>query len=88
MLRPKRGGQRERREESLALSADVVDDAGLVVPAGDSDALAAAIRKLFEDDQLRDDYASRGLSRAEQHFCWNRCAERMEAYYRERIAAC
>jgi hypothetical protein len=24
----------------------------------------------------------------EQHFCWNRCAERMEAYYRERIAAC
>ena len=68
--------------------AEVVEDAGLVVPAGDSQALAAAIRQLFEDDQLRDDYASRGLSRAEQHFCWNRCAERMEAYYRERIAAC
>ena len=68
--------------------AEVVEDAGLVVPAGDSDALAAAIRQLFEDDQLRADYASRGLSRAEQNFCWNRCAERMEAYYRERIAAC
>ena len=68
--------------------AEVVADAGLVVPAGDSEALAAAIHQLFEDDQLRDDYASRGLSRAEQHFCWNRCAERMEAYYRERIAAC
>ena len=68
--------------------AEVVADAGLVVPAGDSEALAAAIRQLFEDDQLRDDYASRGLSRAEQHFCWNRCAERMEAYYRERIVAC
>ena len=48
--------------------AEVVEDAGLVVPAGDSEALAAAIRQLFEDDQLRDDYASRGLSRAEQHF--------------------
>jgi glycosyltransferase involved in cell wall biosynthesis len=68
--------------------AEVVADAGLVVPTGDSEALAAAIRQLFEDDQLRDDYASRGLSRAEQHFCWNRCAERMEAYYRERIVAC
>jgi len=68
--------------------AEVVEDAGLVVPAGDSEALAAAIRSLFEDDQLRDDYVSRGLSRAKHHFCWNRCAERMEAYYRERIAAC
>jgi glycosyltransferase involved in cell wall biosynthesis len=68
--------------------AEVVEDVGLVVPAGDSEALAAAIRQLFEDDQLRDDYALRGLSRAEQYFCWNRCAERMEAYYRERIAAC
>lgn len=68
--------------------AEVVEDAGLVVPAGDSQALADAIRRLFEDDNLRTDVASRGLSRVEQHFCWNRCAERMEAYYRERIAAC
>ena len=68
--------------------AEVVEDAGLVVPAGDSQALADAIRRLFEDDNLRTDFASRGLSRVEQHFCWNRCAERMEAYYRERIAAC
>ena len=68
--------------------AEVVEDAGLVVPAGDSQGLADAIRRLFEDDNLRADVASRGLSRVEQHFCWNRCAERMEAYYRELIAAC
>ena len=41
----------------------MVADAGLVVPAGDSEALAAAIRQLFGNDQLRGDYASRGLSR-------------------------
>ena len=68
--------------------AEVVEGAGLVVPAGDSQGLADAIRRLFEDDNLSTDVASRGLSRVEQHFCWNRCAERMEAYYRERIAAC
>jgi glycosyltransferase involved in cell wall biosynthesis len=68
--------------------AEVVEDAGLLVPAGDRQALADAIRRLFEDDNLRTDVASRGLSRVEHHFCWNRCAERMEAYYRERIAAC
>jgi glycosyltransferase involved in cell wall biosynthesis len=68
--------------------AEVVEDAGLVVSAGDSEALANAIRRLFEDENLRSDFAARGLSRVERHFCWSRCAERMEAYYRERIAAC
>lgn len=68
--------------------SEVVDDAGIVVPAGDSAALAGAIGKLFEDENLRKDFASRGLARAEHHFCWDRCAERMETYYRERIAAC
>jgi glycosyltransferase involved in cell wall biosynthesis len=68
--------------------AEVVEDAGLVVSAGDAKALANAIRRLFEDDDLRSEFASRGLSRVEQHFCWNRCAERMEAYYRDRMAAC
>lgn len=68
--------------------AEVVDNAGLVVSAGDSHALASAIARLFDDSALRDEYASRGLSRVEQHFCWNRCAERLEAYYRERIAQC
>ncbi len=68
--------------------AEVVEDAGLVVSAGDAKALANAIRRLFEDDDLRSEYASRGLSRVEQHFCWNRCAERMEAYYRDRMAGC
>ena len=90
------GSQSAEREGQAALAVAGIDSMtnagwhiqGFSGDQTDSEALAAAIRKLFEDDQLRDDYASRGLSRAEQHFCWNRCAERMEAYYRERIAAC
>jgi len=68
--------------------AEVVDDAALVVSPGDSDALARNIRRLFDDESLRAEYATRGLQRVEQHFCWERCAERMEAFYRERIGRC
>ena len=68
--------------------AEVVADAALVVAPGDGDALAQQIKRLFDDASLRDEYASRGLKRVEQHFCWERCAERMEAYYRERIGQC
>jgi glycosyltransferase involved in cell wall biosynthesis len=68
--------------------AEVVSDAALVVSPGDSDALAQQIRRLFDDQSLRAEYAARGLERVEQHFSWERCAERMEAYYRERIASC
>ena len=68
--------------------AEVVSDAALVVSPGDSDALAQQIRRLFDDQSLRAEYAARGLERVERHFSWERCAERMEAYYRERIASC
>lgn len=68
--------------------AEVVADAALVVSPGDGNALAQQIKRLFDDASLRDEYASRGLKRVEQHFCWERCAERMEAYYRERIGQC
>ena len=68
--------------------AEVVADAALVVSPGDGNALAQQIKRLFDDASLRDEYASRGLERVEQHFCWERCAERMEAYYRERIGQC
>ncbi len=68
--------------------AEVVADAALVVSPGDGDALAQQIRRLFDDASLRHEYVSRGLQRVEQHFCWERCAERMEAYYRERIGQC
>lgn len=67
---------------------EVVESAALVVPAGNSDALTTQIRRLFDDPALRVEYAARGLERAQQHFCWDRCAERMEAYYRECMSKC
>jgi len=68
--------------------AEVVAEAGLVVSAGDAQALEAAIRRMFDDESLRAEYSARGLKRVEQHFSWDRCAERMEVYYRERLAQC
>jgi glycosyltransferase involved in cell wall biosynthesis len=45
---------------------DLVGDAAVLVPAGDPDALDAAVRRLLADPRLRAEYARRGLERAEQ----------------------
>jgi glycosyltransferase involved in cell wall biosynthesis len=45
---------------------DLVGDAAVLVPAGDVDALDAAVRRLLADPQLRDEYARRGLARADE----------------------
>jgi len=43
---------------------DLVGDAAVLVPAGDVDALDAAVRRLLDDPDLRERYAQRGLVRA------------------------
>ena len=53
--------------QDLSLKA-VVAEAGLVVSAGDAQALEAAIRRMFDDESLRAEYSARGLKRVEQHF--------------------
>jgi hypothetical protein len=42
----------------------LVDDAAVLVPPGDLDALDTAVRDLLADPQLRADYAARGPRRA------------------------
>jgi glycosyltransferase involved in cell wall biosynthesis len=49
---------------------EVVGDAALVVDPLDVDGLAAAIRRLWEDEALRDELRARGLARARQ-FTWD-----------------
>jgi glycosyltransferase involved in cell wall biosynthesis len=44
----------------------MVGDAAVLVPAGDPDALDAAVRRLLADTELRDAYAVRGRARAQQ----------------------
>jgi phosphatidyl-myo-inositol alpha-mannosyltransferase len=53
---------------------------GLLVPPGDSRELAAAVRRLVSDDDLRAEMSARGVIRAET-FSWERITERVEAYY-------
>ena len=55
---------------------------GLVVPRGDSVALAAAIGSLLEDAELRRRMGEAGRERALRLFDWDRTAEQLEELYR------
>ena len=46
----------------------VIGDAGLIAPEGDVDALAAAIQRVMNDANLRDDLVQRGRGRFLAHF--------------------
>jgi glycosyltransferase involved in cell wall biosynthesis len=59
---------------------------GLVVPRGDSNALAKAIGSLLANPELRRSMGQAGRERALRLFDWDRTAEQFEAIYRE-IAA-
>ena len=54
---------------------EVIGDAGLVVPEGDADALARALRQLSSDDSLRERLARAGRKRVEQNYSWERVAD-------------
>lgn len=60
---------------------EVVGDCGVVVPAGDSSALASALRTLLNDHQLRRELGNRGVVRA-SGFTWRATAEATAQAYR------
>lgn len=60
---------------------EVIDDAGLVVPEGDSDALAAALRRLLLDCALREELTRAGRRRVMQHYSWGRVADKMHELF-------
>ena len=55
---------------------------GLVVPRGDSTALAGAIGSLLDDPALRRRMGQAGRERALRYFDWDRTAEQLEDVYR------
>ncbi len=63
---------------------DTVKDGetGFLVPPRDPDALAAAVRKLAEDKDLRLRMGKAARSRAVRHYSWARVAEEVEDAYR------
>ncbi len=61
---------------------DVIGAAGLIVPEGDSAALAAALRRLRDEAGLVDTLVKRGLARARDRFTHERVAAETLAVYR------
>ncbi|WP_323844677.1 glycosyltransferase family 4 protein [Microbulbifer magnicolonia] len=66
---------------------EVVGDAGIIVPAGDSQALARALRDLLVDDKQRAELGERGRERIARQFSWQLAAAHLVDYYREVIGA-
>jgi glycosyltransferase involved in cell wall biosynthesis len=66
---------------------EVVGDAGVLVPPGDSAALADAIVSLLDDPGRRQRLGEAGYRRVHEHFTWRRAARRMVEVYREALHA-
>ena len=64
---------------------ELIEDgrSGLLVPPGDAPALAAALRKLLADPELREDFAARARQRVDAGLRREQNAERVAAIYRE-----
>lgn len=65
--------------------AEVVADAGAVVPAGDVAALADAIANLLRSPERAAALGKKGRERVEAHFSWAVCARQMTALYQRAI---
>jgi len=65
---------------------EVVGEAGVVVPKGDSAAMAAAIGALLDDPARRSDLGAAARRRARKTFSWDRAAQAYEAVLRDAIA--
>jgi glycosyltransferase involved in cell wall biosynthesis len=63
-------------------------EAALLVPPGDAEALAAALRRCLEDPQLRLRLGRAGRRRAIERFTWRAAAAATADVYREAIERC
>lgn len=59
---------------------------GIVVPAGDPQALAAGIARLMDDAELRERMGEAGREWVQERFTWRKAAEGTVEVYREAIA--
>ncbi len=66
---------------------EIVGDAGVIVPAGNSEALAAAIADLLKHPAKRKAMQKPARQRILQHFTWARCGEELAALYRDALMA-
>ncbi len=61
-------------------------EAGLLVPPGDPVALAAALKRLMQDEELRRRMGVAARRRVETHFNWEQAAKKTVAVYEELVA--
>ena len=64
---------------------EVVGDAGMLVPSGRADALAAAIKQLLNDEQAQQRMSEAGRKRVEDKFNWEQAARKTLEVYQEVI---
>ena len=64
---------------------EVTGDAAVLVPPGDPEELAAALRGLLGDEEARAEHAKRGLARVRERFAWPAVAAATEAVYQKVI---
>jgi glycosyltransferase involved in cell wall biosynthesis len=64
---------------------EVVGEAGVLVPVGRPDALAAEIRRLLRDEVARERMSQAGRKRVEQKFSWEQAAKQTLEVYRELV---
>ena len=64
--------------------AEIVGDAGVLCPAGDVEAFAAALSRILDSDAVHDNLAKRGRARAAQ-FSWSSSATAHAAVYRDAV---
>ena len=67
---------------------EVVQDAALLFQVGDDAALARQVALLLGAENLRADYAERGLKRVASEYSWASCADRLVALYRAGLSPC
>lgn len=67
---------------------EIVGDAGIIVPAADSDALKTAIRDLLENPEKREELGKAARQRILKEFSWDVAARQMTKYYMEVLEQC
>ena len=67
---------------------EVVGDAAVQVPAGDVDALAAALARVLDDPALQRHLGTAGRARVLENYTWRATAVTTAAWYEEVLARC
>jgi alpha-1,3-rhamnosyl/mannosyltransferase len=65
---------------------EALGEAALLVAVGDVDALAAGLAEVIDDEQVRQRLVRLGCARVAR-FTWDRCAEGLDALYRDALDA-